>query len=784
MAAFRFTFIVPVVMSLMPAIAWAQTGSVNGTVVDVQGAVVVNADVTLVPASRPTLTRRTGADGAFMFDQVLPGEYVLQAEAAGFVQSRQRVTVGTMNTTVTVTLQVAGITEDVSVVGSLPRSLERPTLTGTRLGLTLLETPASVHIVSGDAIRERGDASIAEAKSRAVGVTAQPTVGNGGGGLAARGFSGVGSVMQLYDGAQFFVASGTVSFPFDPWTVDRIEVLGGPASVLYGNGAIGGVVNVVPRKPNPSAFENGVRLSAGAYNTWRGAFDSAGPINDRTSYRVDVSYNRTDGWMQRGEADSTAVSVSLRRQVTPTLSLTLSEDYGYQRPDTYFGVPTMNGRPDKSRRTINYNVADADVKYKDNWTQLRAEWQPSVNVRLRTGAHYLTTDRFWRNLETYTVLPDLSVRRTGYLEIFHDQRQYGTRTDAVFNGSLFGRSNTLSAGFDYNRIRFQHTNNGPFTGTSIVSLDNPVPGAFLNVAGTSPRFRTHSHQAAIFAEDRLVLTSRFSVVGGIRLDHHQVDRLDLVARTTSERTFTPTSARGGIVYAARPGLSVYGQYATATESIGNIISQSAAQHVFDLSTGRQVEGGAKQVFWSGRGDWTIAAYRIVKEKLLAPDPNNLGQSLQIGQQSSRGIEATVGVTVGDVRIDANGTLLKARFDDFAENVRGVLTSRVGNVPPNVPERAGNLWVTWDALSNLQLRGGLRYVGERFWNNANTNKAPSYTVVDAGVRRRLTDRMAVDVRVNNLFDEFYAHSFGGGNSAAPQWMLGSPRTAEVALTANF
>ena len=122
-----------------------------------------------------------------------------------------------------------------------------------------------------------------------------------------------------------------------------------------------------------------------------------------------------------------------------------------------------------------------------------------------------------------------------------------------------------------------------------------------------------------------------------------------------------------------------------------MITQSIAQQLFDLTTGRQVEVGAKQSFMNGRAEWTLAGYRIVKNKLLAPDPSNPGLSLQIGQQSSRGMEATASIGARGVRVDANATFLRARFDDFAENVGGVRVSRVGNTPPNVPRRAANLW---------------------------------------------------------------------------------------------
>ena len=772
---------------LLASPSWSQTptSSVSGRVVDPQGGVVVNAVVSATDATGRSRTMRSADDGRFAFDQVPTGTYTLRAEAPGFVRWIQTIAVAPPNTTVSITLQVSGVREAVDVVGASPAALSQPAATGTRLGLTPLETPASIYILPGDAIRERGDVSLADAKTRAVGVTTQANPGNGGGAVIARGFAGVGSVMQLFDGDQLFVGAGTVTFPFDPWTVDRIEVLGGPASVLYGTGAIGGVVNVVPRKPNAISRENDIRIAAGSFGTWRGAMNSAGPLGANTSYRFDFSGNHSNGWAERGHSNSAALSGSVRRDMTPTLALTISEDYGYQQPDTYFGAPTVNGRIDDALRTVNYNAADAEIRYKDNWTQVKLEYRPSPGVRVRTGVHALATNRHWRNVENYTFEPlSGTIGRDSYIEIFHHEQQYGDRTDAVVNHRLFGRSNTLSAGMDYNFIRFEHVNNSPYDGSSVVDIHNSAPGLFINLAGTFPRYRTRTNQVAWFAEDRFVVSPKVSLVGGVRFDRYAVDRTDLVSNATAQRTYTPVSWRSGVVYAARQGLSVYGQYATATDTIGNVISNSPGRLLLDPTTGRQIEVGVKQSFMGNRGEWTMAGYDIVKNKLLAPVPNNPAVTQQIGQQSSRGIEATAMVALpAGFRFEINGTALRARFDDFAERVGGVLASRVGNTPPNVPELAANAWVTWSALEDWQIRGGLRFVGRRFWNNANDTTAPGYAVVDAGVRRKLTGRTSVDLRVYNLSGAVYATNFYD-NDNAPQWILGTPRSAEVSLTVGF
>lgn len=778
-------FIVAACVLSLGAEAGAQTGRVTGRVIDTQGAAIVNAVVTLVSAAGSRAESRTAGDGGFVFPGVSPGAFTVQVDAAGFIRWSQPVNVSATSEPLNITLRVAGVREAVSVVGVAPVTLETPAATSSRLGLTPLETPASVFIMTGDAIRERGDRTVADAKTRAVGITMQGNPGNGGNGAAARGFVDTGSVMQLFDGDQMLVGASTVTFPFDPWIVERIEVLNGPSGVLYGNGAIGGVVNIVPRRPNPSLPQTTMRVGAGSFRTWRGAMDSTGPVGGKTSYRVAVSGNGSNGWIAGNDSSNVAFTASLRHEVRPNLSVTVSEDFGYQQPGEYFGTPTINGRVDQARRDVNYNVSDADIWFRDSWTQARVEWQPSANVRVRNGVRVLAAGRHFAGVEQYVYNPATNlIQRDSYFEAFHRQRQYGDRVDVTISSRPFGRSNTLAVGVDYDFVSFQHTNNSPFGGSSVTDLRNSTPGQFINLAGTLPKYRTHTHQTAIFAEDRLVVAPTVSLVGGLRVDRSAVERRNLLDDSVIERSYTPVSWRGGVVYSAKPSLSVYGQVATASATIRNIISSNPGQLLFDPTLGRQVEVGVKQSLGAQRVEWTLAGYHITKSKIVVPVPGLVGVAQQVGEQSSRGIEATAAINLPvGLRIDANLAVLRARFDDFSENVGGVLTSRVGNTPPSVPERSGNLWLSWSAPSAWQFRGGLRSVSRRYWDNANAFSIPAYTVIDAGVRKALTPRVAVDLFLFNLTDALYATDFYF-NGFAPQWMLGTPRSAEVSLTVAF
>ena len=173
-------------------------------------------------------------------------------------------------------------------------------------------------------------------------------------------------------------------------------------------------------------------------------------------------------------------------------------------------------------------------------------------------------------------------------------------------------------------------------------------------------------------------------------------------------------------------------------------------------------------------------YDIVKKNLLSRDPLNPTVTQQIGSRSSKGVEAAVTAEVGaGVTIDANVALLDAEFEDFDELVGTTLVSREGKTPPGVPEKIANLWLSWDATSAVRASAGVRYVGRRFVDNANTITLPSYTVVDADVRWQVNDSLAAHFSVRNLTKETYAVTGG-----AAQWLLGAPRSFEVRLTARY
>ncbi len=666
-------------------------------------------------------------------------------------------------------------------------SLTTPTTAGSRLNLTAMETPASVESLSGEQVRARGDRNVQDAVSRSTGISRTGTPGDGGTSLQARGFTGQSSVMQLYDGNRMYTGMGTVTFPVDTWSVERVDVLRGPASVLYGEGATGAVVNVIPKKPFSGEIENHLRVGYGSYDRQQQAFDSGGSLTDTLSYRLNLNRLRSNGWIDRGDSSSDFISAALRWQATDDLAFTFAHDYGDQRPQNYFGTPLINGRLQDSLRNKNYNVRDDQQHYNDQWTRLTTDWQINDALSASNELYYLKAQRRWQNAENYNFDRDTrQLSRSGYFGIGHKQEQVGDRQTFTFKHSLFDLDSQTVTGVDYNRIRFQLNSNSPFNDVlpngQALDLYHPQPGYFASANPYRDQFDSTTKQMSLFAENRTQLSERWSLVTGVRRDYVHVDRNNLIDGSQSDKTLTGNNWKAGLVFALTPDTSFYGQVATSTDGIGGLISLSPSQQQYDLSTARQTEIGMKQLFWDQRGEFTLAAYRIVKEKLLTDDPGNPTLKQQVGQQSSNGLEASLDLQLPHAwQLQANAAIVKAKYDDFSEVVNGQTLSYNGNRPVDVPRRTANLWLNKKLSDDLKAGAGVRYVDARYADMANRNELPSYTVVDATLSWQALRNTTLGLQVNNLFDRQYAQS---QYNEGQQWILGEPRSFFVTADYTF
>ena len=661
--------------------------------------------------------------------------------------------------------------------------LATPTEAGSRLNLSALETPASTSSITDEQIQQRNNLTVQDAVTRSPGITFIGNPGDGGTGLSARGFTGHGSVMTLFDGAHLFTGAGTQTFPVDPWMVERIEVIRGPASVLYGEGATGAVINVIPKKPFAGEIHNHLRLGYGSWDRQQLGLDSGGSLSERLSYRLTLNQQAGNGWVDRTDSRSLALSAALRFDASDDLSFTLAHERGDAEPANYYGTPLIDGHYRSSLRKKNYNIQNDVQRYHDEWTRFTTDWTLSDQVSASNQLYYIKSRRHWRNAENYSWDVDREqLLRQSYLEIKHNQEQIGDRQTFIFDHSLFGLASRTLVGVEYNKVRFNVDSNAPYNdvGGDYIDPWQPAPGWFHSDSPTRPQTLSTTHTFALFAENRLQLTERLSLVTGVRRDQNHIDRDDLTDGTRSDRSLQGGNWRAGLVFAVTDDLSLYGQYSTSEDGVNNLVSLSPSQMHYDLTEAKQTELGLKQRFWEGRGEWTLAAYHIVKKKLLVDDPFT-HEPQQAGQQTSDGLEATLELSLPQQwQVSANAAVVRAKYDEFDEMVGGVPQDRAGNRPTNVPRRSANLWLSKGFGQRVEVGMGARYVDERYADTANTQRAPGYTVVDANIGWQVLPDVRLGLQVNNLFDrEYVASAFSG-----TQWVMGAPRSYFATVDYSF
>lgn len=650
----------------------------------------------------------------------------------------------------------------------------RHSATASHVDVPTLELPASVSGVSAEQIDERADWGAAQAVTRTVGLSAAGTPGNGGLSFASRGFYGVNSVGVAEDGIALGVGSGTINYPSDTWGYERFEVLRGPASLMYGSGTMGATVNAIRKQPSRERATE-VMLSGGNHGTARVGLGSTGALGDTLTYRVDAYGARSDGDREFDNSKGGKLMSALRWQPRSDFMLDLTADISSQAPSRYYGTPTLNGRVARELIGTGYNTEDSDNHYRDKRFRAKATWQLNDALTVRNELYHFGADRHWKNIEAYSYNPVAgTVARSDYLEIGHALQQNGNRLALDWKGG----AHQVAMGWDASQANFRNTSNSPYTGSSVVSAFDPVPGFWISPDPYLPRMGSTLQQNALYIEDAWKINEQWLLMGGMRRDWYEFSRQDLVANTGFDKDLNGTSWRLGLTRKLTAQSSVYAQMTTGHDPVTSLLSIAASQTGFSLSKGRQQEAGFKQQLADGRGEWTAALFHIAKDDIITRDPNNSALSIQGGKQSSRGLELAGAFNVSNAfRLEGNAAYTKARFDELIE-AGGA--DRGGNRPANVPKVTANLWGHYRE-GGWRTSLGLRYVGSRFGDNANSaaKHLPGYTVLDAVVSWSASPQTIINLIGRNLTNRVYATA--AYNS---QWLVGASRSVELMAQVRF
>ena len=674
--------------------------------------------------------------------------------------------------------------------------LDTPITTGSRLHLTARETPASVTVVDRATLEARGANNTQEALQAVPGVTAHDAPGSVG--VSFRGF-GSGSLGQMFNGinVQYSIAAR----PVDSWIYDRVEVIGGPSSFLFGSGAVGGSINYLTKLAERSDFAEG-RARVGAY----GLREVSVGVNRRlggdtapgaTAHfaRLDLNHREGGSWSEGTERRATQLAASVLSDLGTGLEHTLAYEYqseNVHRP--YWGTPVLNPalgtlRIDEATRSKNYNSADGLYAQRVHWLRSLVQWRATDALQVRNTLYRYGALRDYRNVETYAFnASNTAVTRSGVLLQRHDHEVVGNRTDAQFQGQLGGRRSDSVVGLEFSVNRQTRFPNS-LAGT--VSTVHPYQFStenFFDIPGMRPGFVPDRDNrvvtTALSLENRTALHPALHLVTALR---HERIALDLTNRRAINaanpahyaRAYHPTTGRLGLVWDVVPGANLYAQYATAADPPAGILTTATFANARDnsaLTTGRSIELGSKMDWWGGKGTATVAAFRITRSNIATQDPANTALTVLVGEQSSQGIELAVGLRPSARwQLQGNLTSTRARFERFVQG--GV--SLAGKTPTNTPETVANLWTSYALTPAITATAGVRHVGRVFANAANTQQWPSYTLLDLGVAWQLAPGTTLTGRVRNATDKVYAATVGSG-----QAYLGAPRSVDITLHTAF
>ena len=655
--------------------------------------------------------------------------------------------------------------------------LSRSTTSGSRTGITTQELPASLDSVDSQTWEERGDSRMADIVGRTVGMTPLSATSYNSLSFSSRGFTGTNSVGIAEDGARLSVAATTTPYPGNGWGYERVEVLRGPASIVYGTGSVGGVVNIVRKQPSRTPAREAM-IGGGSYGTGKLGLGLGGPVNDVVSYRVDAYGDYTDGERDLARAHSGKVMSTLRVEPHAALRFELLADISNSKPARYFGTPALDGRVVRHLRGENYNSSDSTIFFRDRRFRARANWQANDWLTIRNETYHFSADRHWRNIEGYRYNPGVeSVSRFDYIEVGHDLEQTGNRLEADFDLG----AHKLVAGWEVHRARFTHSVNSPYGGASEVSAINPIHGVYDSPDPFQPFLASRLTAHDLYLEDAWRVHDRWLLLGGIRRDLNDMSRHEFASGAGFGKKLHGTAWRLGATYRITDDTHAYAQVSRGHDPVTNILTLNLANRDFKLTTARQFEIGLKQQFGQGLGEWTAAIYQIEKKDIITRHPDEPTVAVQGGKQRSHGIELSAMLRPhANWRLEGNYALTNARFKTLIEP--GGL-DRSGNRPANVPRHSANLWVhylTDSPVGQWQASLGARMVGSRYANNANSVKTGGYTVWDASVSWHPRHDTRVQLTVRNLTNKLYTYSAISGSQA----YLGDKRRFDLMASFAF
>jgi iron complex outermembrane receptor protein len=748
----RAAFVAAVTLLLSTTAVWAQS-SLSGRVVDPQGSAVVGADVFVISAGAPARGTRSSGDGSFTFGSLPAGTYELLVVAPGFADDTQPVTVGATPATVDVELQLAGITADITVQGAMTG-----TITTGKTNLPLRDLPMTVNRVSGQAMAEQGVTDLVGALNNATGVNSYRQYGIYEG-YTFRGFQDLfpPTAAQLLDGVR---NETTNRINTQLTNIERIEVLKGPASALYGGGSLGATVNLIRKKPSltPAYDFSG---SVGRWESFRGTFGATGRLaSDRTLYRLDVGTESKEGY-RHNETRRFSVTPSLAWRIGDRDQLNIyftfnrdqfAGDAGIPLIDTDTAGTVDSKYPTGVPRDRNFRTPQDEALSFDNNFQATYARQLNDSFGFRNTISYRHLNDGYFIVEYLAVEPPSDVYRE-FLQFKHHRRP--VTNQAEFTANLRGRvEQNIVAGWEVQRY-YNHTDTIPDGGVAeaeYIDLYNPIE---TQQAIDPPIARIRHFEDwnnAFYVQDHLSFGRQVKAMAGGRFDiyrHHRYDRRPDGGTPAPDRRreLEALTGRLGLVYQPVPNVDLFGAYATSFQPLLNEVNPDGS--TLDPLTGRQVEFGQRFHLAGGRIDVNTAVFHQVRENYPLSRPGGIYD--QAGEISSKGFELDITSRLtSNVRIDGGYAFTDAEYGDFRIDET---TNLRGTIPVFAPRHTLNVWTSYDFANGFGASVGVRALSRQYGDLANMFEIGGYGLLNAAIRYT-RGPVEYAVNINNITDTKY------------------------------
>ncbi|MEM1254625.1 MAG: TonB-dependent siderophore receptor [Cyanobacteria bacterium P01_H01_bin.21] len=652
------------------------------------------------------------------------------------------------------------------------------TTAGTRTNASIFEIPQTIQVLPEQLIEDQQITRLEEAILNVPNAVSGNLGGGAGENAVIRGFRS-GNILR--DGFRGTADRGAQQGATELANVERIEVLSGPASVLYGNAEPGGIINVVTKRPLPEFFAE-VGTQVGSFGFVRPTVDVSGPLtaDGNLLYRLNAAYEFSDDFRDY-ETDSERFFVApiLEWQISDRTNLIFDLEYKDETLPFDRGLFAFFGEVIDAPLDTIFGDEEDFIDIAVLTTGYRLDHEFSDNWQLRNRFRYGTSDYDTRRTEPFVNLGDGDISRLFFsndseLETFESQ------TDVVGKFTTGSIEHTLLFAVDafFSDINTLNTR-APGPPINIFNPEQPDPfdRPRIPLANVVADREASLSQVGVVLQDQIKITPNLTLLLGGRLDSVNQEAEDDFLNTDVEESYNNFSPRIGLVYQPIEPLFIYGSYSQSFFP-NNAVFTTADGDLLDPEEAEQFEVGVKAELLDGRLAATLALFDITRENVASQDPNNIGFFIPIGEQTSRGVELVV---QGEILPGWNVVTSYGFLDSEIAEGGGAFPE--GATPGNVPENTASLFTTYEiqegALAGLGFGLGAFFVDDRFGNDSNTFKLDSYWRTDASIFYR-RDRWRAGLNFRNIFDVDYFESGAFNLTARP----GEPFTVVGSISVTF